>query len=344
MTYESLADGPETAIGRALRGDASGLRIATSGSSGTPRDVLLGTAALRASAEATHQRLSGPGRWLLALPTDRIAGTQVLVRSHLAGTTPVSLPPGSFEPDVFVSAAATLRETTDPGVPLYSSLVPTQLRRLLASSEARGCLEAFSAVLVGGAPLGGLVRNAPCAIVETYGATETAGGCVYDGKALDGVRAEVDDSGRIHIGGDVVADGYADGEDSDVYRRDDTRWYRTPDMGGLRKGKLAVFGRMDDVIISGGYKVHPEVVEAALISLPVIEQAAVVGVPDPEWGERVVALVVSTEAAVPTAAQVRRSLSPLLPSFARPRELRSVSSLPLLKSGKIDRRAAQGLA
>ncbi|MBN2177326.1 MAG: AMP-binding protein [Demequinaceae bacterium] len=350
MTYARLADGPESAVAEALHGDAAGLLVATSGSSGTPREVLLGTESLRASAEATHARLSGPGRWLLALPENRIAGAQVLVRSFLAETTPVRLVSGPFDPAAFASGVAALTATTDPGVPLYTSLVPTQLHRILASESCREDLDRFNAVLVGGAPLG-LPREAlPPSVIETYGATETAGGCVYDGIPLDGVQVEVDDSGRVTIGGMVIADGYADDADSDtdigtgpgLFLRDDVRWYRTPDAGVWAGGSLAVVGRLDDVIVSGGFKVHPTTVETALLTLPGIEQAVVVGVPDSEWGERVVALVVGS--AVPTIERVRGDLLKTLPRFALPREIRPVGALPLLESGKIDRKAARRLA
>jgi len=341
VRYARLGDEPDAAIRAALRGGSAGLIVTTSGSTGTPREILIGTGSLLASAEASHARLSGPGRWLLALPPDRIAGVQVLIRSFIAGTTPVVLPSGRFDTPAFSTGTTTLVATTDPGVPLYTSLVPTQLHRLLATPTGIDALEAFTAVLIGGAPIG-TPDARPTSIVETYGATETAGGCVYDGTALNGVGVEIDDTGRICLGGAVVADGYADGENGDFFVRDGIRWFRTSDLGVSENGSLSVLGRADDVINSGGYKVHPTVVERAMMRLPGVDQVAVVGVPDPEWGERIVALLVSAAGApMPTTSEVREALAPDLPRFALPQEVRAIDRLPLLESGKIDRESAR---
>jgi o-succinylbenzoate---CoA ligase len=343
VTYANLVDDGPAAVRSALAGDSEGIAVATSGSSGTPRDVLVSGAALRASADATHRRLGGPGRWLLALPTDRIAGAQVLVRSALSGTTPVVMPPGPFEAQVFSSKVRDLVSSTEQGVPLYASLVPTQLRRVLASAEATSALETLTAVLVGGASPGALV--APANVIETYGATETAGGCVYDGIPLDGVTLRVGDDGRIWITGPTLADGYADGDDATFVLHDGRRWFVTNDVGDERNGRLEVEGRADDVIVTGGHKVHPLTVEAALAALDGIGEVVVVGVPDPEWGTRLVALVDPPEVLrAPTTEQVRAALKETLPRYAVPREVREVDSIPLLASGKIDRRAAALLA
>lgn len=337
--YARLGHDPDAAVASVLSGDAGGLEVPTSGSSGQPRLVRIATSALLASAEAAHRRLSGPGRWLLALPADHIAGAQVLLRSALAETVPVRCAPGSFTPETFLAAAAALTDTTDAGTPLYASLVPTQLHRLLASPRAVDALEGFSAVLVGGAPLGIARRVLPSAIVETYGATETSGGCVYDRTPLNGVVVEVDGDGRIVVGGGVIADGYADGDDGAFQAKDGIRWYRTPDLGTFEGGTLTILGRADDVILTGGHKVNPADVEPALQALPNVDQAAVIGIPDPEWGSRVVAVIVPSQGTPPTAAEVRVALAGSLPAYALPREIRVARSLPLLPSGKIDRAA-----
>jgi O-succinylbenzoic acid--CoA ligase len=165
---------------------------------------------------------------------------------------------------------------------------------------------------------------------------------VYDGIPLEDVRVKVDGTGRISIGGTVVADGYADGDDADFGSRDGVRWFRSSDVGAWKAGSLRVMGRADDVIISGGYKVHPAVVERAVLTLPGVDQAVVIGLPDPEWGTRVVALVViAVGATPPTTRSLREALSGALPRFALPREVRSVRELPLLEGGKIDRAAAR---
>jgi O-succinylbenzoic acid--CoA ligase len=316
-----------------LEHDDVALVVPTSGSTGAPKGVLLTAAALRASALATADRLGGHGQWLLAIPPVHIGGLQVLVRSLLAGTTPVVLPPGPFDAAAF--AAATARLT---GPRRCVSLVPTQLRRLLQAQDCAG-LRAYDAVLLGGAaapaPLLERARAAGVRVVTTYGMTETSGGCVYDGVPLDGVRVSVD-GGRVRLGGPVVARGYrlrpdltAAAFDGDVFT--------TSDLGRLDGGVLTVLGRADDVVVSGGENVPPLAVEAALERHPSVLEAAVTGVPDEEWGSRVVALVVLR--APLTLAAARDHVAASLPRAWAPRELREVEALPLLASGKLDRAA-----
>ena len=182
--------------------------IATSGSTGEPKLVALSGAALRASARATEARLGGPGRWLLALPAEHVAGIQVIVRALLAGAPPVVMDLRTgFRPDAFAAATAAL----GPGR-RYTSLVPTQLRRILDAEGAVAALRSYAAVLVGGAALDPATRERALAagvrVVTTYGMSETAGGCVYDGVPLDGVTVELDEDGRILLGGPTLASGY----------------------------------------------------------------------------------------------------------------------------------------
>jgi O-succinylbenzoic acid--CoA ligase len=253
------------------------------------------------------------------------------------------MPPGSFDPGLFAEAALAARAETSHDVPLYVSLVPTQLRRIAADPAASRSLAVFDAILVGGAALPR--EETPPNVVETYGSTETAGGCVYDGVPLRGVDVAVDGEGRILISGPVLFDSYADGGDDGTELRDGKRWLRMPDAGELADGTLSVLGRLDDVIVTGAFKVHPVSVERALLALPSIAEAAVVAVPDDEWGETVVALVVrSPGAGAPDAPALRETLARTLPRYALPRETVIVETLPLLDSGKIDRRAARALA
>ena len=319
--------------GEPLEHDDVVLVVPTSGSTGEPKGVLLTADNLRSSAHATADRLGGHGQWLLAIPPTHVGGLQVLVRSLLAATTPVALPPGPFEPAAFAEATATLT-----GPRRYASLVPTQLRRLL-TTDGRDALRAYDAVLVGGAAaapsLLAQARAAGARVVTTYGMSETSGGCVYDGVPLDGVRVSVDD-GRVRLGGRVVARGYrllpeltAAAFDGDVFT--------TSDLGRLDGGVLTVLGRADDVVVTGGEKVAPLAVEAALGTHPSVVEAAVTGVPDEAWGSRVVALVVLR--APLTLAQARDHVAATLPRAWAPREVREVSSLPLLASGKVDRAA-----
>lgn len=308
------------------------LVVPTSGSTGEPKGVLLTAACLTASATAAAARLGGPAQWLLALPPTHVGGLQVVVRALLAGDEPSVLPPGPFTAEAFAAATDAL-----PAGRRHVSLVPTQLRRLLAAGGAG--LASYDAVLVGGAAApAGLVRQARDAgvrVVTTYGMSETSGGCVYDGVPLDGVRAELDD-GRVVLAGPVVARGYR-------LRPDLTRKsfvggaFRTSDLGAWRDGRLQVLGRWDDVVVTGGEKVAPAAVEAALAEHPSVAEVAVVGVPDPEWGQRVRAVVVLR---APLAEQEARAwVAGRVSRVAAPREVLAVDALPLLASGKVDRAA-----
>ena len=320
-----------------LEHDDVALVVPTSGSTGEPKGVLLTAGNLRASALATADRLGGAGQWLLAIPPTHVGGLQVLVRSLLAGTTPVGLPAGPFEPGAFVEATAQLT-----GPRRYVSLVPTQLRRL-RTVDGLDALRAYDAVLLGGAAappsLLAQVRDAGARVVTTYGMSETSGGCVYDGVPLDGVRVQVD-GGRVRLGGPVVARGYRLRPDltAAAFAGD---VFTTRDLGRLEGGVLTVLGRADDVVVSGGEKVAPLAVEAALETHPSVVEAAVTGVADEEWGARVVAVVVLRGPL--TLAQARDHVAATLPRAWAPRELREVEALPLLASGKLDRTALRWL-
>lgn len=341
----AAADEAPDEVVDALPGDAA-LVVGTSGSTGRPRAAVLTAPALAASARATERRLAGPGRWLLALPLDHVAGLQVLVRSLLAGTQPVAVPPGPFTAPAFTAGAAAL------GVagPRYTSLVPTQLVRVLDDAAATAAARSFDAILLGGAaapaPLLSRARAAGLHVVTTYGMTETCGGCVYDGVPLDGVDVRIAPDGRVLLAGPVLCAGYL-GEDGSVedpsVAVDGVRHLRTGDLGRLTDGVLTVLGRADDVVVTGGVNVAPAAVEAALVTLPGIGQACVVGVPDDEWGQAVAALVVPAHAPPPDLAQVRAHVTALLGAPHAPRHLLVVDALPLRGPGKPDRAAARAL-
>lgn len=330
--------------------DDVALLVRTSGSTGAPREVLLTAAALRASGAATEARLAGPGRWLLPLPPAHVAGLQVLVRSILAGTEPAVLS-GPFRADAFAAAVGRM---PDGDGPRYTSLVPTQVHRLLDSAEGRDALASFDAVLLGGAatPPGLLdaARAAGARVVTTYGMSETCGGCVYDGVPLDGVTVDLDpEDGRVRIAGPVLAAGYRGRPDldADLFEvRDGTRWLRTSDLGRWGDdGRLEVLGRADDVLVTGGVKVPPAAVERVLAGLPGVGEVLVVGVPDPEWGQAVVAVVVPAAGApAPVLADLRDAATAALGGPAAPRHLVTLAALPLRGPGKPDRRGAADLA
>ncbi|MGY1770588.1 o-succinylbenzoate--CoA ligase [Blastococcus sp. SYSU D00813] len=314
--------------------DGADLVVVTSGSTGGGRGVLLPAGALRASGEATHERLGGPGAWLLALPVSAIAGLQVLLRSLLAGTDPTVL--RRDEP----LAAAVARM---PAGRRYASLVPTQLRRYLDAEPA--ALRALDAVLVGGAATDpGLLaraREAGVPVVTTYGMTETAGGCVYDGVPLDGVSVRVADGapggGGVEVTGPVLALGYR-GDPAATAEAFADGWFRTRDAGELVDGVLRVSGRLDDVVVTGGVNVAPQAVEGVLREHPAVADAVVFGRPDEEWGQRVVAAVVAAPDAEPALEQLRPWVAQRLGAPAAPRELHRIAAVPTLHTGKPDRR------
>ncbi len=329
--------------------------LPTSGSSGEPKGVLVPGSALLHSARATLDRLGGPGRWLLALPPARVAGLQVLVRSLVAGNLPV-LMPGRFTPEAFCTATAELTGAgagaAAAGGRFYTALVPTQVQRLLdAGPEAIGALRSYHSVLVGGGPCSdGLLDRAAAAgvrLVTTYGMTETCGGCVYDGRPLDGVSvdlapepAEGTAGGRIRIAGPVVCAGYRLRPDLAAEALVDG-WHLTGDRGRfLPDGRLEVLGRLDDIVVSGGVNVPLPAVERAVASYPGVVEAAAVGVPDPRWGARVVAYVVVRPGTPPLSlGQLRDHVAREHPRTYAPQEVFVIDALPTLPSGKLDRAA-----
>lgn len=318
-----------------------GIAVGTSGSTGASKRAVLDASALTASADATHARLGGPGQWLLALPAHHIAGLQVLLRSLRAGARPAVVPPGSFTPAGFVAGVDSMT-----GMRRYTSLVPTQLQRLLLDEDAVAAARGLDGVLVGGSSMPPVLlrraREAGIPVVVTYGMSETAGGCVYDGTPLDGVHLRIQ-QGRIHLAGAVVARGYLvrrpAGEDP-FLEHGGLRWFRTDDMGRLdEEGLLVVDGRVDDVIISGGLKVWPTEVERALAGfVPDGCDLAVVGLPDPEWGQRVAVAVECTHgSSADLLTDLLDHARDVLPPHARPRLARVVRALPRRGPGKPDR-------
>ena len=277
--------------------------VRTSGSTGMPKRTSLPAASLAASAASTREQLGGDGHWLLALPLHYVAGLAVVSRALLGDTRLATLDLREhFTASSFAVATALLAEAAEEdaelsGVvrPLYTSLVPTQLTRLLQDRVGTEALRAYAAVLVGGGRTPDATRAAAAEaginVVLTYGSAETCGGCVYDGAALPGVRVRAVD-GRLQLGGPMVAGGYlGDPERTDEHFHrdaDGTRWYVTDDLGAVASdGTVSVSGRIDDVINTGGVKVSAQEVQRVIEALPWVREALVVGVPDPEWGQAV---------------------------------------------------------
>ncbi|GAB2642103.1 o-succinylbenzoate--CoA ligase [Gordonia jinhuaensis] len=322
--------------------DRTALVMATSGTTGVPKGAMLTADALAASADATHAYLGGAGNWLLALPAHHIAGMQVLLRAIRAGHTPhvIDVSAG-FDPEALVEAVAAMDAPRR-----YTSLVPTQLHKVLDSPAATDALRQFDAVLVGGAAtpaaLHARAQRAGIRLTRTYGMSETCGGCVYDGTPLRDTIIRIDDPdadgvGRVLLGGPTVALGYRGHPDHPAFA--EPGFFTTDDLGVFGDGVLSIVGRADEAISSGGLTVIPQVVEAAILADERIADAAVFGMPDERLGERVVAAVVAGDIAADLVEQaVKQAVGARLDRYAVPREVFVVHALPRRGPGKIDRR------
>lgn len=327
--------------------DGLAVAVGTSGSTGRPKRALLTAAALEASATATHHVLGGSGAWLLAMPAHHIAGLQVLVRALVAGTTPAVVDSrDGFTAHEFAVAARQVT-TTSAAPRRYTAIVPTQLARLLDDQAGLDALRTFDAVLVGGAAtpvaMADHARAAGVPLVLTYGMSETAGGCVYDGTPLPTTRVYIDNDRHVVLGGETVSHGYLGDPDltADAFLTDadGTRWFRSGDLGHFDDDeRLVIDGRADDVINTGGLKVTPGVVEDAIARhLPEVLDVVVVGLPDLEWGEIVCAGVTLLDPTTRLTEQDLRSrLRGILPDAALPRRVVTFGTIPLRGPGKPD--------
>jgi O-succinylbenzoic acid--CoA ligase len=308
--------------------DGDALVVATSGTSGRPKGVVLTHDAIAASAQATSTRLGvDPARhaWMACLPLAHIGGLAVVTRSIVTGTPVVVLP--GFEAESVEDAGRSGRVT-------HVALVATALKRLDPS--------VFICVLLGGSRVPDML---PPNVVATYGMTETGSGVVYDGWPLEGVEVSVRPSlgvgseGEILIRAPMLFRCYRDGDDGRVVGPDGIRdWFGTGDAGELdAEGKLSVSGRITDVITTGAEKVWPDAVERILMTHPGVAEVAVWKRPDPEWGERVVAWVVAADDS-PPLDELRQMVADGIAPWAAPKELILVADLPRTAAGKVLRR------
>ncbi len=320
--------------------------LATSGSTGAPRGVLLTAASLLASAEAALTTLvGGAAAWSLALPVTSVGGLQVLMRSLMSSTEPEVLPSvgGASRFTAAEFASATWR--LDPSLPGCTSIVPVQAAILLDDPEGLAALQAYDAVLLGGArtPPAMLRRllDSHVVAVPTYGMTETSGGLAYGGVPLPGATARIADAGpdgvgRVEVGGPMVARGYL-GDDAATAEAFVDGWHRTLDLGRIVDGRLELLGRVDDVVQVGGVNVAVTAVEDAIA--PHVAGVVVLADPDDDWGSRLTAYVAGATSHESLAAEVLAVLG----KPAVPRRWVDVDAVPLLPNGKPDREALRGI-
>jgi o-succinylbenzoate---CoA ligase len=294
------------------------LVMATSGSSGEPKGVVLTHTAIEASAQATSARIgvAHDDHWLACLPLNHIGGISVVTRALATGTA-LTVHAG-FDAAAVDASGATL-----------VSLVATALRRIDATR--------WRTIVLGGSRP---PADRPANTLATYGMTETGSGIVYERRPLDGVEIRAVD-GELQVSGPMLLRCYRDGTDP----RTPDGWFRTGDLGEVGDdGLVSVHGRAGDLIISGGENVWPEPVEAALRTHPDVADAGVLGIGDPEWGQAVTAVVVPADpASPPTLDALRAHVKETLPAFQAPRRLVLAGELPRTTLGKLRRGELRGL-
>lgn len=305
-------------------GTDAAVAVATGGTTGEPKVAVLTHDAVRAAVEGSAARIGARSGdpWLSCLPLGHIGGLLVVLRAVLLDA-PVTIHPG-FDPDAVARSDAS-----------FTSLVPVMLSRLL---DAGIDLSRFERILIGGQaipePLRERAEAAAAPITATYGQTESCGGVVYDGIPLDGTRMRLhpnDDT--IELSGPMIMRGYL-GRDQQPLTADG--WLRTGDTGVIAGGRLIRAERSGDVIVSGGEKIYPTEVEDVLLRHPHIDDVAVVGRPDPDFGRSVVAFVVCPDRVL-DLDQVRDFVAERLPRYAAPKRLVAVDRIPRTPGGKIRR-------
>ena len=292
-------------------GDA--LVIATSGTTGNPKGVVHTHASIIASVNAGGTRLGccASDHWLACLPLAHVGGLSVLLRAQHYKSQ-LSIVDGVVQSSIV--------NAIDAGANL-TSLVPSSLRKLDVSG--------FRAVLVGGSATH---TDLPVNAISTYGLTETMGGVAYNGVALDGVEIRSSDSGEIEVRGDMLFRAYRDGANP----KDEGGWFTTGDLGEINNGVLAVHGRRDDLINTGGYKVWPKSIENAINQMPGVVDCVVMGLPDEKWGAAVCAWIILQDSTHSLKLDdARRHVKQTLPDYCAPQRIFIVDQIPRSALGKV---------
>lgn len=330
-----------TAPDEPLEDDRTAVVLATSGSTGNPKGVLLSADGLL----SLNPWRDEPATWVVAIPLTSAGGLNVLTRALSTGGSYVGVDSlAGARPFTLAGFAAATTAATTHGLPLRTSLVPAQVRRLLGDAQGVEALQGYATILVGGAGLDAQLRDAAAArgisLISTYGMTETCGGCVYDGAPLEGVTVHIDSDARVTLGGPSIALGYRHQPALTAAHFTD-EGFLTSDLGEFRGGTLRILGRVDDVVTVNGVNVSVAAIEALLRTDANVSDCAVIALDDPERGSRLIAFICGANI---DAEALGDLVTERLGVAARPRAFTTIEHLPTLPGGKTDRQALIALA
>lgn len=324
-----------------LEDDRTAVVLATSGSTGNPKGVLLSAAGLL----SLNPWRNEPCTWVAAIPLTSAGGLNVLTRALAPGCSYVGVDSLAgarpFTPAGFATAIA---DALRHGLPLRTSLVPAQVRRLMGDAQGVEALQACATILVGGAGLDEHLRDAAAvhgiSLISTYGMTETCGGCVYDGAPLEGVTVRIGSDSRVTLGGPSIALGYRHQPALTAAHFTD-EGFLTSDLGEFRDETLRILGRVDDVVTVNGVNVSVTAIESLLRADTNVSDCAVIALDDPQRGSRLIAFLCGAQI---DAEALGDLVTERLGVAARPRAFTTIEHLPTLPGGKTDRQALIALA